>query len=55
MPFMSGTQLATHLRSIRNVVFNIILVSADELENDDKLFDFVIEKPIPMKKMEEFY
>jgi len=48
---MGGIQLATNLRAIRNGNFNITLVSADEIENEDNLFDSMIEKPVPLKKM----
>jgi len=52
---MNGMQLAASLRTLRNRNFTITLVSADEIENDEKLFDFTIEKPVPMKKILEIY
>jgi len=36
---MNGIQLASQLRAIKNMNFKIILISADEILNEDNLFD----------------
>jgi len=35
--------------------FNLILISADEIKDEDKIFDSVYEKPVPLKKMVELF
>jgi len=52
---MNGMQLAASLRNILNRNFAITLVSADEIPNDENLFDYIFEKPVPMKKIHEIY
>jgi len=55
MPYMDGIQLATVLRTIPNRKFNITLVSADEIENEENLFNYIFEKPVPLKKIIDIY
>jgi len=52
---MDGIQLALNLRKIQNKTFYISLISAGEIEDENKLFDSIFEKPLPLKKMAEIY
>jgi CheY-like chemotaxis protein len=55
MPFMNGLEMAAKIRQLKICKkLKIVLITADEV-SDNKLFDAIIEKPIPVIKLKEMY
>lgn len=55
MPFMNGLEMAAKIRQLKfGKKIKIVLITADEV-SDNKLFDAIIEKPIPVIKLKEMY
>jgi len=53
MPFMNGLEMAAKIRQLKFCKkLKIVLITADEV-SDNKLFDGIIEKPIPVIKLKE--
>ena len=56
MPYLDGIALTKALRSNHNIVYRIILITAEESDIEGKeLFDSIYQKPIPVKKLREIY
>ena len=55
MPFMNGLEMAAKIRQLKICKkLKIVLITADEV-SDNKHFDVIIEKPIPIIKLKEIY
>lgn len=55
MPFMNGLEMAAKIRQLKICKkLKIVLITADEV-SDNKHFDAIIEKPIPIIKLKEIY
>jgi len=55
MPFMNGLEMAAKIRQLKfGKKLKIVLITADEV-SDNKLFDAIIEKPVPVIKLKEMY
>lgn len=55
MPFMNGLEMAAKIRQLKICKkLKIVLITADEV-SDNKHFDVIIEKPIPIIKLKEMY
>ena len=55
MPFMNGLEMAAKIRQLKFAKkIKIVLITADEV-SDNKLFDAIIEKPVPVIKLKEMY
>ena len=55
MPFMDGLEMAAKIRQLKfGKKIKIVLITADEV-SDNKLFDAIIEKPVPVIKLKEIY
>mmetsp|Transcript_6170 Transcript_6170/g.5439 ORF Transcript_6170/g.5439 Transcript_6170/m.5439 type:complete len:94 (-) Transcript_6170:129-410(-) len=53
MPFMNGLEMATQIRQMEFEKLNkIVLITADEIP-ENKLFDSIIEKPLPANKLKQ--
>mmetsp|Transcript_50548 Transcript_50548/g.42623 ORF Transcript_50548/g.42623 Transcript_50548/m.42623 type:complete len:107 (+) Transcript_50548:955-1275(+) len=55
MPFINGLDLASQIRLMKfkkNV--KIVLITADEVP-ENKLIDYIIEKPLPASKLKQIY
>lgn len=55
MPHLDGIQLAKKLKSYNSKESYIVLVSAEEYENEENLFNEVYLKPLPLKNLKSIY
>jgi len=56
MPHLDGKELAKLLRNMKSrYIFKIILVTAEEFEDKDNLYDNVLLKPVPNYRIIQLY